>query len=77
MHDVSSCIVLSFPPSLWTYNGGMPTQTNARTRAVGDGPLAIVVQLLVEVTELVAGADCGLPGGGVHLEVLHVAQVNG
>lgn len=59
-----------------THNGGVSANAYARARAVSHGPLAVLVEPVGDITELRARADGGLPGVGVHGELLHVLQVD-
>lgn len=54
----------------------MAADAHAGTCAVGHCTLAVVVQLLGDVVQLVASADGRLPGICVHGKVLHVGKVD-
>lgn len=43
---------------------------------MSNGPLAIIVELVGHVLQFMASAELGLPGVGIHGEVLELLQVN-
>jgi len=54
----------------------MATDTDLRTCSVGYCSLAVVVQLLGNITEKCTTANCGLPGGLIHGKLLEVLEVH-
>jgi hypothetical protein len=54
----------------------MSAEADAGACAMRDGAPAVLVQLVGDITELVAGADGGAPGISVDGEVLEVAEID-
>lgn len=58
------------------YNSGVSSDTNTRAGTVRHSTLAVGVKLLVQVAEKETGSERGVPGGGIHLEVVEVLEID-